>query len=233
MRSNDPITAASIQTFGGNAGLVPSAALRRTAQIINTIILANSTLPLFQAGEAFYIIACNSSVEIRPANGTFNSYYTGTGVRVDSQNAFDQLEVRNSHDFPVTISLWVGFGNYIDNRSILISNLFYRVGFPLNPVASANVSLDMLDKSGTAIVDINGKTWLALNRIQVLMTNFDMINSIPFLDMAGAVGAIFSCLPNTSAVFELDGDYLITLGGTPLNCIIAEIYNCIEPTLGP
>jgi hypothetical protein len=223
----------SIQTFGGSAGIVPSEAIKRTAQIINTIIPANSTLPIFQAGLAFYVIAASAPVQIRPAGGTFNSYYTGTGVRADPLNAFDLLEVQNRNAASVTLSLWVGFGDYIDNRLITVSDLFFPIAFPTYPVAAAAVDLLVPDRSGTAIVDINGVTWLALNRISILITNFDTVNPIPLKDLANAVGAVFSCLPNTSAVLELAGDYRVTLGATPLNMILSEVYNCISPTLGP
>lgn len=214
------------------AGQVSPVALRRTAQIVNTIIPANSTLPISQAGLGFYIIAASYPVDIRPSGGSFNAYYTGTGGKADPLNGFSGLEVRNNSNNPITLSLWVGFGDYIDNRLIQVSDLFNTVVYPTYPVASAASNLLIPDLTGQKFTDINGNLWLALNRISILITNFDTANAMPLKDSANAVGSIFACLPNTSAILNVSGDYRITLGSTPLNCVVSEIYNAITPTLG-
>ena len=232
IRNGAPVApAAPVDNVGG---LVQPGALKRSAQIINTIIPAGVTLPIFQAGQAFYVIACNGPLSIRPRDGVFASYYVGTGVRADPGNLFDLLEVKNANAYPVTLSLWVGFGDFIDNRLIPVSDLFFPIVFPTYPVAGALTSIDLPDRSGTAILDIDGTTWLALSRLQILMTNFDGANPMPVVNRTGAViGRVFACLPNTSAVLEFAGDYRITLGAVALNCLVSEVYNCITPTLAP
>ena len=221
---------AAIQNQGG---LVASQGLLRTAQIVNTILAAGQTLPLSQAGQGFYLIASNGAVSIRPSNGTFNSYYVGTGAKTDALNSFSMLELRNDNTFSVTLSLWVGFGDYIDNRNVQITDLFYPVVFPTYPVATAATNLLIPDLSGSAIVDINGQTWLALNRLTLQITNFDTVNAMPLKDTTNKVGAILACLPNTSLIIAISGNYRITLGTTALNCLVSETYNCIRPTLAP
>ena len=224
---------AAAPTIQNQGGLVAATGLVRTAQIVNTIIAAGQTLPLSQAGQGFYVIACNGAVSIRPSNGTFNSYYVGTGARTDPLNSFSMLEIANNNAFSITLSLWVGFGEYVDNRNVQITDLFYPVVFPTYPKASALTNLLLPDLSGSAITDINGTVWLALNRLTLQITNFDTVNSMPIGDTANTAGAILACLPNTSLILAISGNYRITLGSTALNCLVSETYNCIRPTLAP
>ena len=172
-------------------------------------------------------------MSIRPSNGTFNSYYVGTGARTDPLNSFSMLEIANNNAFSITLSLWVGFGEYVDNRNVQITDLFYPVVFPTYPKASALTNLLVPDLSGSAITDINGTVWLALNRLTLQITNFDTVNSMPIGDTANTAGAILACLPNTSLILAISGNYRITLGSTALNCLVSETYNCIRPTLAP
>ena len=201
------------------------------SQIVNTIIQAGQTLPIFQTAEGFYVIACSGVVQIRPRDGVFNTYYTGTGEQAVNGVSFDLLEVMNATANAITLSIWVGKGSYIDHRFIQVSGLFNNIAYPTYPVASAATNLVVTDRSGTQILDVNGKAWLALNRVAIYITNFDTVNSIALRDTALAVGSVFSCLPNTSAVLTMDGTYRINLGGTALNCIVSEVYNSIAPTL--
>lgn len=231
-RNGYPTANASLNGLSQH-GVVPNVGIRRTAQIVNTIVPASTTLPISQAGEAFYIIAASGPVQVRPSNGAFNTYYTGTGIRADANANFDMLEVRNSTAHSITISIWVGFGEYVDNRVILVSDLFFSVIYPTYPVPNAASNILIPDRSGSAILDINGNSWLALNRISLQITNFDTANAMPIKDTANAVGSVLACLPNTSLIMSMSGDYRITIGATALNCIVSETYNAIQPTLGP
>lgn len=214
-----------------NAQQVPASALARTAQILNLIIPANTTLPVNQAGEAFYVIACScaNGIEIRPRNGTFNSYFTGTGVAVDSLNDFDMVEVRNSTTSSVALSLWIGFGKYIDNRSILVGGQINPIVIPTYSVPGSLARVPLPDLSGTAIVDANGSVWFALNRVAIQITNLDKANAITIEALNGG-NPVLACLPFTSLAEPVSGDFSAYQGGANMNGYVSEIYNAISPT---
>jgi hypothetical protein len=230
MSNGDSISA----VLGVNAGLVPAAAIKRTAQIVNTIVPAGQTLPIYQAGEAFYIIFANGVVQIRPTDGTFNGYTTGTGVRADPQNNFPMLEVRNENAFAVVLSLWVGFGDYIDNRINLTSSPVVPVTVPgydfkIGP-ASNNVVIP--DLSATPYTDFAGNNWLLVSRASLLVSNAD--NSVIFaLHRRGVAiqenAAFLLAFPTMSINVDVQEDIGVNEWGGASNLVgtIAELYNAI------
>jgi hypothetical protein len=220
------------QNLGG-AGVTSSRGPTRSSQILNCIIAANSTLPIAQAGNRFYIIACSFPVRIRPQNGTFNTYYQGTGLSVDPDNSFSSIEVQNNTSNSIVVSLFVGFGDYIDNRAILVNDVIQQVINPTYFVPNALNTVSIPDLSGQPFVDINGNPWLALNRISLQISNLDATNNLQIRDYARAVGSIGIVFSETSYIIGTAGDYALQIGGgsTPINAIVSEVYNAIAPSI--
>src|SRR5581483_991275 len=220
------------QNLGG-AGVTPSRGPTRSSQILNCIIAPNSTLPVAQAGNRFYLVATSFPVRIRPQKGTFNTYYQGTGLAVDPDNSFSSIEVQNTTDNSIVVSLFVGFGDYIDNRAILVNDIIQQVINPTYPVPNASNTVLIPDLSGEAFVDINGNTWLALNRISLQISNLDASNNLQIRDFSRDVGSIGIVFSQTSYILGTAGDYALQIGGgsTPINAVVSEVYNAIAPSI--
>ena len=216
------------------AGLVPSSSPNRTAQIVNTIVAAGATLPISQAGEGFYIIAASGPVLVRPRGGVWDSYYVGTGLKADPENAFDLVELRNpSAANSLTVSLWVGFGDYIDHRLLAISDLFFPIVYATYPTPAAAAQIDIPDLSGTQIDDVNGTPWLALNRIALQASNNDPANFLQIRDWALStpVRSIITVFPLQSVTLPISGDFRCKIGAGNIDAVVSEIYNCIAPSI--
>lgn len=220
------------QTFAQNAGQVPPSAVSRTAQIVNTIIQPGQTLPIYQAGQAFYIVFASGQVAIRPANGTWADFTTGTGVRSDPLNNFDQLEVQNKNAFAVVLSLWVGFGDYIDNRINLAMSPVAVIAVPQYDQNPPATYVDVDDLSSTLYTDYAGNQWLLISRASLLVSVADLVNAWGLYRRAGAViegTAFLLAHPAMSINVDVQGQVRVRayVGAPNLVGTIAELYNAI------
>lgn len=214
---------------GRSLGTVKS----RTSLFINGQVPAGETLPLPVAGTQFYITALTATVSIRPRGGVFNEYEVGTGLQLQEINAFDLLEIRNDNAFPVVYQIFVGFDQFIDKRLILDLVSQPAVVNPTYPIANAAAVVNIEDKTGQAITDINGGTWWALARIAICVFNTDTGVTL-LLHLASATSAsdpaVAAIPPATALNFPVTGDYRLTTGGGNINAIVSEIYQCIPRT---
>lgn len=212
------------------SGIFPSAR-GQTSLTVNNVIPANSGANLAVAGTSFYLLAATAIISIRPTGGAFNDYYPGTGQVLPDINAFANLDVYNNNNFPVAISLFIGFNGFIDNRVIISSGGVTNVAYPTYPLQVAANVIDIPDKTGQAIVDINGGLWYAVNRVSLTICNADTGVSY-LLQKAGATAATdpaFAFIqPNTSYRESVAGNFRVsTWGGANINAIVNEIYAAI------
>lgn len=215
---------------------------QRTAQTMPIIIPAATTMngqvvpaeiPLVATGNVFYIRAANGNLSIVPfrggATGTENDFGVGQGREVS--NGFENLSVKNYNLFPVVGLLWVGWDNFINNQLIIDQANQPAICFPTYPIANALSSLNITDRSGSAIQDVNGKTWLALYRIAIQIFNLDPGSTQLLFKLGGTTGSpAVAQIPSSPLPIRLDmaGNFTINYGA-PINMIVSELYACIDP----
>lgn len=210
-------------------GVVPAVSAGRSSQILNLIVPAGKPIQVFQAGQQFYLVLATGTVKIKPNNGAENSYTQGKGQIVPADNQFSSLQLTNPNAFDIIVSIFVGFGDYIDNTVILFNPQVSNVIYPTFPVIAAANNVTITDRSGSAFTDPNGNQWLALKRTALYITNYDTGLTYNITNIVGTQ-RVLGVLPQTNVVLEWDGSYKIT-DGANLQLIISEVYMAIVPGL--
>lgn len=224
-----------LQTGGGS---MPQKSLAAQGQLVNLSIPAGTSIPLVIAGDNFYFIVstapASALIQVRPRGGNFNEYQQGTGLNLRATGAtFDMLEVKNVSANPQVVSIWVGFGEYIDNRLILAGSQIQAVVNPTYPTPGTTTTINIPDLSGSSFTDINGKLWLAISRVSIEMTNFATGTDYILQGYNSAVNngpGVLAVLARTSLIFGVSGNYSISNGGGATNLIVSEVYNAVPPT---
>lgn len=216
-------------TQQNNVGRFGAKGVNRTSQIVTTIIPAGATFPVFQAGQRFYLTVATGEVFIKPNNGSESNYVQGTGLEVDDLNIFANVQIRNKNSFPVVLQIFVGFGNFIDNRLIVFDPNNIQACVATAPTTGTLNEIPIPDLSGTTILDANGNTLLALNRVAIYISNQDIANSYDLLNDA-KTKSILTIFPLTSIVYNATGNFRMKIPAGNLNAIVSEVYNAIRPT---
>lgn len=207
--------------------------LGRGSQIINNVVPAGSSVPFPATGNTFYLLAASAPLQIRPSGGSFAEYRTGTGLDIVGENAFSQLELKNTTANPISFSLFVGFDGFIDNRVIVAGDISQQVAYPTYKQASTAAAVAINDLSGQKFTDVNGGQWYALNRVAIIVSNIDSGVTL-LLQKAGSSTAsgdsICGIFPLTSLNYPVSGNYSLSVGGGMINAIVSEIYNAIPAT---
>jgi hypothetical protein len=251
-RNPRPMNGGGVVTpAAGNAQSSSGAQVQATAnQLAGSIAMsipANSTLPQSIQGSFFYIQAASAAIEVKVGGSDFNVYAPGTGYRMpkipnpsvpgaEIQSSFALMQIRNPNDFPVAFAIFVGFGDFIDNRLILQQGIVFpvmKVTYTGVPPAVGPIPID--DISGLEFQDQNGVDWLALNRVCFYVDNNS--NSSPLLlldedsDVTGASANCGTIFPSTTRTFPVSGDFSLDNGGSTIPACVIEIYNAIAPNI--
>lgn len=210
-------------------GVFESKGVNRTSQIVTTIIPAGQTFPVFQAGIEFYVVVATGEVQIKPNNGSANPYVQGTGLRVDDQNIFANVQIQNKNTFPVVLQIFVGFGGYIDNRLIISDPNQLTIAYPTSPTAAVLNRILIPDLSGTEIIDADGVAWLALGRVAIYISNVDNGDAYDLLNIQENK-TILTVQPLTNIVYNAAGDFRMKIPSGNINATVSETYTAIRPS---
>lgn len=213
-----------------NQGSFAPSGPNRTSQIITTILPAGATLPIFQAGDEFYIVVATAALKIKPNNGSENEYVQGTGLKVNDQNIFANLQVRNDNPFNTVVQIFVGFGGYIDNRLITSDPNNYQAPYATYPIPNSAGTIDIPDLSGQAFIGVDGKTYLALSRRALYVSNLTLADTYNLQGIDGLPGSplyLLGVFPQTSIVYEASGHLQIKVPSGNINALVSEVYNSI------
>ena len=222
----------------GNAGTPALAAKNRSAQVVTTLLTEAGTLgsifPISQSGDNFYIVLATGPVTCKPYGGQVNDYTQGTGLYTPDA-PFANLQIENKGASPIVVSIFVGFGQYIDNRLIVSDPMVSDVAIATYPVPNAATSVTIADLSNTKVTDANGNVFLALNRTAIYVTNLDTGVTYFLWSTAGSVGAIalLGVPPSQCSVFGANGNFVLAPNGAGnVNAIVSQVYTAVRPTLG-
>lgn len=212
--------------------------------ILATTIPPGSTVPQQIQGSFFYVIASSAGISVRPKGGSFNTYQPGTGYRLPKQanpagaalppidGSFSMIEIANPNAFPVSFALFIGFGEFIDNRLILEGNVVQPImKVTYSPTPATPGPIPIIDVSGEAFADQNGETWLAVNRITFYVDNLSTSSNLLLQNSASdgtSCGIIF---PATTRTFPVSGDFTLKTGAGDVQAGVIEIYNAISPSI--
>lgn len=203
----------------------------RVGNLTNVPIAARQSTTISGYGQMAYIVIATAPVNVRTRGAKGTSSYSlltqGTGIR---DTEFDQVDLQNPNAVPIVVQIWTGVSQFVDNRLILANQQIPQIAFPTAPTANSKTHIAINDLSGGGFTDINGKNWLALQRITIIVCNVD--SGATFLlqkkGAATATGvAVAAIYPLTSLNLPVSGDYSMDVGGATINVIVSEIYLAI------
>lgn len=204
-------------------------------QQYNFSIPAGQTFTQPAFGTRAYLVVATASVNMRVRGrdygaGAYSLFSQGTGVgEPNAAEQFDVVDIQNFNGYAVVVSLWVGYADFIDNRLILDATINKAVTYPTQPVAGAT-NINIPDISGTNFTDINGKGWIAISRVAIIISNLDTGVTL-LLQAAGASTAsgpaVLMSPPGLPVSHSSSGNFSINVGGGAINAIVSEIYQAI------
>lgn len=206
----------------------------RTSQQLTNLIPAGGVLPIPVFGNTFYVVVATAAIEIRPSNGVFNTYETGTGLDLDLSNSFSMLEIKNPHAFDVVFQIFVGFDRLVDKRLILNQGGQGQIAYPTYPTPNSLNNVEIVDRAAQVITDFYGNEFYALQRVAIVVFNTDagvtyLLQKTPSVVANGpAIGAV---PPLTAIRFEVGGNYCLNVGGGMINAIVHEVYTVLRKTV--
>ena len=166
-----------------------NAALTGATRYFSGIVGSLQTLTVLLSGTQFYLTAASGPVFIRPAGGSYALFYSAMGDTVTA--GFSLLAVYNPTVFPVTIQMLVGYSDVIDKRqlpSTQTPSVIYQIPF---------VGHNMLypDMSGQVIMDNDGASWLAVQRLLFSAQTANSLDMINILSLNTIIGSAVSVVP--------------------------------------
>jgi hypothetical protein len=232
-----PYPVATNSNRTSSQGIAPTFQRYKTSQIVRVLLSVGQTLPVPVAGDRFYVVASSYAVQIRPGNMAENLFYPGTGLKLDPQNAFDILHLRNSHaSNAVYLELFVGFDEYDDRRltfpSVQFSQVFLPVYDYIHPALSGGATANLVvpDRSGQVVTQLDGTKFYALSRQLLILFN-DSASVNHLLSYFSAGPGFNYCgvaYPKTSLQLPVTGALrVLTQDGSNLAAYISEVYNCL------
>lgn len=234
---NPPASASTTNRVNTQGAALPDKR-NRTSQTYNISVPAavNGVAGSFVqscTGTQFYVLYTSAAISVRPSKGSYNSYLIGQGLQLDDENAFTTLEFQNTTANPIVVSVFVGWQEFIDKTLIISQTTNPQVVNPTYPTASAAAFVDIPDLSGATFTDINGKKWIAINRVAIQIFNTDTGSTYLVQVFGSRVAngkAIAAVFPQTAVRLDVSGGYTLATGGGNVNVIVSEIYNAIPST---
>jgi len=206
----------------------------KSAQVVTAIIgpagSATDKYPIFQGGVAFYLTLATGPLWIQPSGGSMDQYSQGTGKRSDESRPFTQLQIVNKTPNPVIFSVWVGWGDYIDNRVIMNNPMISNVVVPTSPIVNSTNNINIPDLGGAPILDIDGVTWLALTRTEICVSNYDIATTYTVEGMNAPHAPVWAVHPLTDVSRNVNGNFRIHIPSSTINAIVSEVYQAIKPS---
>lgn len=205
----------------------------KSAQTVTTVVNAGGKFPILQEGDYFYVMLATAPITIKPYNGAPDVYTQGTGKRNPPGNTFKSVELHNENNFSVVVSIFIGYGEYVDNRLIVFDPATQKICYPTAPVPNVSNNINIVDRSGQPITDINGNIWLALTRENIYFTNYDLATTYNVRDENLVIGTALGIPPATDIAYNINGNFRVNIPSGTINMVVSETYLAIKPTLLP
>jgi len=187
-------------------------AFSRSSLVFTMPIAAGAMVSMPVYGDAFYLIGCTAPVEIRTDQTSEKPYRKGTGERFPAALRFGRLEIRNPNSNPVLVTLWAGFGEYIDNRFEVVDGYTVARGWTGTQI-----------NAGATVTFTGAGTGNQIQRKAFVITNLDPNNNLLIRDAAG--NTLCAVFKETSITLPIAGPVQVhNATGAPISCAIGEIF---------
>lgn len=193
-----------------------------------TLVLAAGAVQRIPGqGTAFYITDSDNLgfLEIQTDTTSFEKYQIGTGKKFE--DTFDSITVKNPTVDVVTVTIWVGFGDYVDRRTNILLNRLASILPIIEPntealEAATTPTANQLDAGDTlALPGTPGAG--QLRRKAILVTNLDANLNLEILDGNG--DKILTVFPRTNITLPISEACSVhNANGSNIACNIAEIW---------
>ncbi len=206
------------------SSLLPKGLARNSATMAITIP-ANSTRSIRQTGIRFYLVETNSDslLYIKTDKTSAEAYTVGTGKVFSEDQWFSTVEVENKTATAIDITIFIGWGDYLDNRTTIVGNRLSSILPVIEPktYTLAQVSATLGATTGVALTGIATGTQLRRKSIQV--TNLDPNLNLQVRDTALSVA--LTVFPNTSIILPTS-EYvqIYNPNGSAVSLNISEIW---------
>lgn len=233
--NNTPVTTTNA-TGAGGIGVSPEANSQavQASKIWNVSIPAatGSTpgyLVLAATGTQFFVVIASAAVQIRVPNGQYNSFTTNSKLVL--KQSFSGLEIQNTNDFPVALSLFVGWDDYSQYSFSLQNPQTANVTKATSPDPQTEEVIAIEDLSGQAFTAADGSSWIAVSRVIVLISNVDASQGLWLqggLSGNTNAGGVLFIPAGQSLQHQSGGNFFLTINdSTSVNAAVSEIYVAI------
>jgi len=179
MQTNNSLNRSGVATGGDNS-------LPKTSSQWTSTIPAGGVITIPIAGQTFYVLDTTGQLTVRTDHGTKELYDVGTGKVCHPSDLFKYIEITNANAVAVTATVFIGFGDFIDNRLNIVR---YREA-SVQPVADQ--STDVIGNAASSIaasgnVVLNGTVPSSsyTSRRWLIVSNRDPNSSLVLLDSTG------------------------------------------------
>jgi hypothetical protein len=191
---------------------LPAALARgKTSQVLRLTIPAGGSELIRATGSRFYVCESPARLRIKADQGSAADYGQGCGLSCTDGAFFEWLEVLNPSASEVSVVIYVGFADYIDQRAeVLETPSRFASVFAGTLAAGASVTLTGI----TSGRDIRRKALLVSNGSAELR--------LQIRDESGAIAAIV--LPEQVHAFPTSGAMIVhNPHGVGVECYVSEI----------
>jgi hypothetical protein len=166
-----------------------------SAYIVNTLTPAGTAgafLGVSHRANKFYVIDASGEFLVKTDNSSQVPFKQGQGRTFVSD--FNRLELENISSNPISIRLWVGNGEYKDQRFQLLESSTEFIASPVSSIAGAVSEVF----NGVPLVN-------QITRKAIIVSNNDSSNNLELRDESGNSGVIV--FPKTSVMIPTS-DYV-------------------------
>lgn len=202
----------------------------KTPQIktFRKVIKANDRAQIDSLGNFFYVKEATDPILYQMDNDRELPFDVGTGINSRGFGMFERLTLINPWSHDVTIEVYIGLGEIIDNRFTLVPSHTFTLPVSDAPsVAIGQVAIPGVFVGGVLAagehVDFPGVFPLPLTTRKALyVSNKHPNDYITLYDEAGT--PILAIEPKSSSQYPLTGFVRVSNdGGNPIACAISEI----------
>lgn len=200
----------------------------RTARI--TLAPAGQTQSIQRipgAGIRFYIVEADTyeGVLIKTDKTQAEFFTVGTGKEFSEEQFFTAVEIENTTPDPITILIFIGFGDYIDRRTTIVGNRLTSIMPVIEPSTKllANASA-LLANNATIVLPGVPPNSTYLRRKSIEVSNLDLSGNLQILD-DGGVNVALTVFPSTSIILPVSRSVTVrNVSGTAIALSVSEIW---------
>lgn len=190
-------------------------AVTSQASMVSIMIEPGALYEFNVSANHFYVVNSTGPVNIKSAEFPEKTYRAGTGERLSGNQIFTRLELFNRGTVPIELTVWAGFGEYIDNRAEIVEQ--YTA---LEVVRdSGGIPLDILPYQGTIRITgaTNGKDGYIQRKALCVSNNAAAGGAKIFIhtDVDGVIGPkCLTVFPATSVRLDCSSPVWLSHDGT-------------------